>query len=79
MPAELTDRNPASVVIPFRARKGKLSEWGDGLVEPAGPSQAEPGTSEKVVTLAARYAAGLPLWHDDDRDGHHPLDDDEDF
>ncbi|MEX0702825.1 MAG: hypothetical protein WD069_12085 [Planctomycetales bacterium] len=64
--------------VSFRARKGRLSEWTDGIVDPTEPTVAEPGTSQKVVTLAARYAAGLPLWNDDDRDGHQPLDVDED-
>lgn len=31
------------------------------------PTTAMPGTNAKLSTLAARAAAGLPLWHDDDR------------
>ena len=32
-------------------------------IEPASPTVAKPGSEEKVVMLAARYATGLPLWH----------------
>jgi len=35
-------------------------------VDPAEPTLARPGSNEKVFMLAARYAAGLPLWHDGD-------------
>ena len=31
-----------------------------------------PGSEEKVTMLAARYAAGLPLWHNDDCYDHGP-------
>ena len=31
--------------------------------DPRRPTSAKPGSVEKVTTLAARYAAGLPLWH----------------
>ena len=31
-------------------------------------SDAMPGTKEKLDTLAARVAKGLPLWHEGDRD-----------
>jgi hypothetical protein len=41
-------------------------------IDPAQPTDAKPGSEEKVVTLAARYAAGLPLWHTDDRYDHGP-------
>ena len=33
---------------------------------------AKPGSSDKVTMLAARYAAGLPLWHDSDCYDHGP-------
>ena len=40
---------------------------GDFLeMEPESPTLAKPGSEEKVLMLAARYAAGLPLWHSDD-------------
>jgi hypothetical protein len=32
------------------------------------PSDAMPGTKEKLETLAHRVRNGLPLWHVDDRD-----------
>ena len=41
-------------------------------VDPAGPTAAKPGSEEKVMMLAARYAAGLPLWHSDDCYDHGP-------
>ena len=39
------------------------------------PTQAVPGTSEKLQVLAARIRAGLPLWHDDDRMDHESVSD----
>ena len=41
-------------------------------VDPAAPTAAKPGSEEKVMMLAARYAAGLPLWHLDDCYDHGP-------
>jgi hypothetical protein len=41
-------------------------------IEPDGPTGAKPGSEEKVSTLAARYAAGLPLWHNGDCVDHGP-------
>ena len=41
-------------------------------VDPASPTAAKPGSEEKVMMLAARYAAGLPLWHNDDCYDHGP-------
>ena len=54
-------------------------------IDPARPTEGKPGSEEKVLMLAARYAAGLPLWHDEDCYDHGPgeptdeldLDDDE--
>ena len=45
-------------------------------VDPSAPTAAKPGSEEKVMMLAARYAAGLPLWHHDDcyDHGHQRLD-----
>jgi len=45
----------------------------------ADPTEAKPGSEDKVMMLAARYAAGLPLWHGSDRYDHGPekLPDDE--
>lgn len=41
-------------------------------IDPAAPTTAKPGTEEKVLMLAARYAAGVPLWHDEDCYDHGP-------
>ena len=41
-------------------------------VDPGAPTAAKPGSEEKVMMLAARYAAGLPLWHNDDCYDHGP-------
>jgi hypothetical protein len=41
-------------------------------VDPVRPTTAKPGSEAKVVMLAARYAAGLPLWHDHDCYDHGP-------
>ncbi len=35
-------------------------------LDPTQPTTAKPGTEDKVMILAARYASGLPLWHPDD-------------
>jgi hypothetical protein len=42
-------------------------------VDPIRPTAAKPGSEAKVLMLAARYAAGLPLWHDKDCYDHGPL------
>jgi hypothetical protein len=41
-------------------------------IDPVKPTNARPGSEEKVVMLSARYAAGLPLWHDNDCYEHGP-------
>ena len=41
-------------------------------VNPSDPTGAKPGSEEKVTMLAARYAAGLPLWHNGDCYDHGP-------
>ncbi|HEY3963562.1 MAG TPA: hypothetical protein VGM05_03330 [Planctomycetaceae bacterium] len=41
-------------------------------VDPLKFTKAKPGTDEKVEMLSARYAAGVALWHDRDRDDHGP-------
>lgn len=41
-------------------------------IDPAAPTTAKPGSEEKVLMLAARYAAGLPLWNDNDCYDHGP-------
>ena len=58
-----------------------LSDYGDLFteedfraigVDPAAPTPAKPGSEDKVSMLAARYAAGLPLWHHEDCYDHGP-------
>ena len=41
-------------------------------VNPLMPTPATPGSVDKVAMLAARYAAGLPLWHESDCSDHGP-------
>lgn len=41
-------------------------------VDPMVPTVAKPGSEDKVKMLAARYAAGVPLWHDEDCYDHGP-------
>ena len=41
-------------------------------VDPLQPTTAKPGSEDKVLMLAARYASGLPLWHQDDCYDHGP-------
>ena len=41
-------------------------------IDPSEPTAAKPGTEEKVLMLAARYAAGVPLWHGSDCYDHGP-------
>ena len=44
---------------------------GIGIV-PESATGAKPGSEKKVLMLAARYAAGLPLWHNNDCYDHGP-------
>ena len=37
-----------------------------------GPTGAKPGSEDKVQMLTARYAAGMPLWHEEDCYDHGP-------
>ena len=41
-------------------------------IDPIRPTEARPGSEQKVLMLSARYAAGLPLWHDSDCYDHGP-------
>jgi len=51
---------------------GEEFDLEDVGVNPQTPTDAKPGSDDKVDMLAARYAAGLPLWHDKDRYDHGP-------
>jgi hypothetical protein len=41
-------------------------------INPGAPTPAKPGSEDKVSMLAARYSAGLPLWHTEDCYDHGP-------
>lgn len=41
-------------------------------IDPYAPTHARPGSEAKVAMLSARYAAGLPLWHNEDCYEHGP-------
>jgi len=41
-------------------------------IDPMLPTAAKPGSEEKVLMLSARYAAGIPLWHNADCYDHGP-------
>lgn len=45
-------------------------------IDPALPTRARPGSEAKVMMLSARYAAGLPLWNDEDCYEHGPREND---
>lgn len=49
-----------------------LEEFKAMGINPFKATQARPGSDEKVMMLSARYAAGLPLWHDSDCYDHGP-------
>ncbi|MCH7988167.1 MAG: hypothetical protein IID46_03335 [Planctomycetes bacterium] len=40
--------------------------------DPQTSTSAKPGSDDKVIMLAARYASGLPLWHKKDCYDHAP-------
>jgi hypothetical protein len=53
--------------------EGELEDETDSSsLNPFTPTEAKPGSEDKVQMLAARYAAGLPLWHDSDCYDHGP-------
>lgn len=49
-----------------------LEEFKAMGINPFKATPARPGSDEKVLMLSARYAAGLPLWHDSDCYDHGP-------
>jgi len=51
-----------------------IEEFDFANIDPLNPTGAKPGSEDKVKMLAARYAAGVPLWHDDDCYDHGPSD-----
>lgn len=49
-----------------------MEEFENLGINPGQPTDAKPGSEDKVMMLAARYAAGMPLWHDEDCYDHAP-------
>jgi hypothetical protein len=41
-------------------------------IDPRRPTEARPGSPEKIEVLRQRNASGLPLWHPQDRNDHGP-------
>lgn len=50
-----------------------MEEFENLGINPGQPTDAKPGSEDKVLMLAARYAAGMPLWHDEDCYDHAPV------
>ena len=50
----------------------ELDDFDYSDCDPIIPTEAKPGSEDKVKMLAARYAAGVPLWHDEDCYDHGP-------
>lgn len=49
-----------------------IEEWDLSSYDPNAPTEAKPGSEDKVKMLSARYAAGLPLWDPSDCYDHGP-------
>lgn len=49
-----------------------IEEFAAMGINPSAPTKARPGSEEKVLMLSARYAAGMPLWHEEDCYDHGP-------
>jgi hypothetical protein len=65
-------RNVQTSPVFDRAVPRSLEEIQADGVHPDAPTEAKPGTEDKVRLLSARYEAGLPLWNDEDRLDHGP-------
>ena len=50
-----------------------MEDWDYSDLNPALATHAKPGSEDKVRMLSARYAAGVPLWHDSDCYDHGPI------
>jgi hypothetical protein len=60
--------------VSFEEAEGEYEiESFEGL-DPLTPTESKPGSDDKVRMLAARYAAGVPLWHNGDCYDHGPSD-----
>lgn len=49
-----------------------MEDWDYSDLNPSMATHAKPGSDDKVRMLSARYAAGVPLWHDSDCYDHGP-------
>jgi hypothetical protein len=58
--------------LSFEEADGEFQPESFEGIDPLAPTLAKPGSDEKVRMLAARYAAGVPLWHDSDCYDHGP-------
>jgi hypothetical protein len=63
-----TAPGPNEVTRTYRHRSEPAHSVVDfaGQINPWLPTTAPPGSKLKAAVLAARYAAGAPLWHPDD-------------
>ena len=60
--------------LSFDEPEGEFSgDFNFSGVDPLNPTGAKPGSQDKVKMLAARSAAGVPLWHDSDCYDHGPV------
>jgi hypothetical protein len=66
----------------FDEQEGFVADFSDAFdmeefetlgINPGHPTDAKPGSEDKVMMLAARYAAGMPLWHNEDCYDHAPV------
>lgn len=63
----LTDSETDDLDEPF-----EFEDYAAMGIDPIKPTAARPGSEQKVLMLSARYAAGLPLWHNNDCYDHGP-------
>ena len=64
---------PVDYLFDAKDRPFKTETLDTLCVNPLSPTEAKPGSFDKVTLLAARYASGLPLWHDGDCVDHGPI------
>jgi hypothetical protein len=63
---------PLSYLFAAADRPFKMEPLDEMGFNPFEKTVAKPGSEDKVQVLAARYAAGLPLWHEEDCVDHGP-------
>ena len=59
-------------IVPDESDSFEDLEFDISGYDPLIPTGAKPGSDDKVKMLAARYSAGIPLWHDSDCYDHGP-------